>query len=242
MEITKLGSIYFDGNPFEIYNKYSGETLSIGNTVKGKEITWVNVSGLLVADHTICVGINWDTLHKQGFIFGKKISIDGNPYLCRSLKVGIAKGVPNEWDNILNATNKYNSPWHCKGIFFWGQERSKLDMSCRSIRGFYSARYYSFAYPSDSPSPCSVRIGFRPALEPLVPDSLISDSLVGTTIKVYGGSGTISGTLSGFTDYDLYLSPAADNTQICDYPWCSHQEDGTISINRSAVVISKGGI
>jgi len=230
--------MYFDGEPSLIGSKYAGENLSIGNTVKGKEISWVNVNGLLVADHIICINISWNNLSQQGFIFGKKVSIDGNLYLCRCLKVGSNGRTANEWDDILDATSEDDSLWHWEDAFFWGQETSKLNMARRAARGYTSARYWGSGLASYR----SVYIGFRPALDPLVPDYLISDSQVGTTINVYGNDGDISGVLCGFTDYDLFLSPTADNAQIPDYPWCFQQEDGTIIIDRFAVTISKGGI
>jgi len=238
MEIIQLGSIYFDGEPFFIGSKYNKRSLSIGNTVKGKEISWVNVNGLLVADHVVCNKISWDDLNQQGFIFGKKVSVDGNLYICRSLKVGNYENVPNEWDDILDATSENDSLWHWKNYFFWGQETSVRNETYRAYRGYGSARLWN----DDSLFHRNPSLGFRPVLEPLVPDYLISDSLIGTTINVLGGGGIISGVLSGFTDYDLFLSPAADKTQIYDYPWCCRQEDGTLIINRSAVTIVKGDI
>jgi len=239
MEIIQLGSMYFNDEPFCIGSQCNGRNLSIGNTVKGKEISWVNVNGLLVASHIICTNISWNNLNQQGFIFGKKVPIDGNLYVCRSLKVSSDEIIePNEWDNILDATCEEDSLWHWNKAFFWGQEISKRDEEYRANRGYYSARNWG----DYSASLRGASLGFRPALEPLVHDSLISDSLVGTAIKAYGCGGTISGTLSGFTDYDLFLSPITDSTQISSFPWCCQQENGTVIVDRSAVAISQGGI
>jgi len=235
MEIIQLGSMYFDETPFSIGSEYTGGNLAIGNTVKGKEISWVNVNGLFVADHAICVDISWDDLNKQGFIFGKEVSIDGAPYFCRSLKVGNDENIPNEWDDVLDASCEDNSLWHWEKVFFWGQETSKRNEAGRARRGYYPARGWSY----DSASSRFVFCGFRPVLEPLVSDSLISESLVGTTINAYGSGGTISGVLSGFTDYDIFLSPVADSAQITSFPWCSHQENGTVIVDRSAVAITR---
>jgi len=235
MEIIQLGSIYFDGEPFLIGSKYTGENLSIGNTVQGKEISWINVNGLLVANHAVCVKISWDDLNKQGFIFGKKVTINGTPYFCRSLKVGNDDNIPNEWDDILDATSEDDSLWHWKKVFFWGQETSKHNEEYRAHRGYDSAHSWD-------DFPASLRgasLGFRPALEPLVPESLISDPLIGTTVNAHGCGGTISGILTGFTDYDLFLSPTIGRTQISDHPWCCQQENGIVIVDRSAVTITK---
>jgi len=235
MEIIQMGSMFFNDEPFSIGSKYNNGDLTIGNTVQGKEISWVNVNGLLVADHTICTNISWDDLNQQGFIFGKKVVIDENLYICRSLKVGNNRGIPNEWDDILDATSEDDSLWHWNRIFFWGQETSKPGMAFRALRGYHLARRWH----DDSARNRNASLGFRPALEPLVPDSLISDSLIGTTIIAYGNGGNIRGTLSAFTGYDLFLFPTAENTQIPDYPWCCQQEDGTVIIDRSATAITK---
>jgi len=235
MEIIQMGSMYFGYEPFFIGSKYNERNLSIGNTVKGKEISWVNVNGLLVADHVICTNISWDDLDQQGFIFGKKVTIDGIPYFCRSLNVGSGESGPNEWDNILDTTGEDDSLWHWNNFFFWGQETSKYVMTYHAYRGGSSARNWLH----NNASYRFVSVGFRTALEPLVPDSLISDSLVGTTIKAYGSGGNIFGTLSGFTDYDLFLSPTPESTPESNLPWFCRQEDGTVIIDRSAVTITK---
>jgi len=227
--------MYFNRKPFLIGSEYTGGYLDIGNTVKGKEISWVNVNGLLIAGHAICTNISWDDLNQQEFIFGRKISIDGNPYVCRSLMVGNEENIPNEWDDILDATSEDDSLWHWKKVFFWGQETSKRNKAHRAYRGYDSARYWC----RYSASSRHVDVGFRPALEPLVSDSLISDPLVGTTIKAYGYGGTISGILTEFTDYDLFLSPTTGRTQISDHPWCCQQEDGTVIVDRSAVAVTR---
>jgi len=234
VEIIQLGSIYFDGKPFFTDRQYNGGSLSIGNTIKGKSISWINVNGLLVSDHVICTNISWDNLNQQGFIFGKTISIDGNFYLCRSLKVGSNGRTANEWDEILDATSEDDSLWHWKDTFFWGQETTTYNIASRAYRGYFSARYWN----CNSASYRHALLGFRPALEPLVPDSLISDSLIGTTINVLGNGGSILGVLTGFTDYDLFLSPITDSAQITNFPWCC-QQDGTVIIDRSATAITK---
>jgi len=241
MEIIQLGSIYFGDRSFPIGSEYTGGNFAIGNTVKGKEVSWVNVNGLLVADHVVCIDISWDNLNQQGLIFGKIVTIDGIPYFCRSLKVGSTEGIPNEWDNILDATGEDDSLWHWENVFFWGQETSKYGTSRpvnKACRSNLSARCWSY----DLASGRDPALGFRPALEPLVPDSLISDSLIGTTVNTHGCSGTISGVLTGFTDFDLFLSPTPDSTPEPKLPWCCQEKDGTIIIDRSAVTISKGGI
>lgn len=57
--ITKLGSLYFGGQPQKPGVAYNGELLSFGATVAGYEIQWIRLkSGLLVADRCVCTSIS----------------------------------------------------------------------------------------------------------------------------------------------------------------------------------------
>ena len=161
---------------------------------------------LLICDRVILVNVSWDDLNAQGFITGKTVTIDGAKYKCRVLTGGsnrrnndyYAGGTPsnNEWDRFItreevisglpapvssdldtnqNATDlngAHNSLWNWYYVYSWCQETWAENASSRAGRGYYSARiwnYYtaSFRYPS---------LGFRPVLEVLNTDPLISDS------------------------------------------------------------------
>ena len=41
-----MGSLYFNDASVDVGSVYNGEELTIGNTVLGKEIAWVEVNGL----------------------------------------------------------------------------------------------------------------------------------------------------------------------------------------------------
>ena len=166
-----MGSLYFDGTPVDVGSVYNGEELTIGDTVLGKEIAWVDVNGLLIADRCICTYISAKPLDDLGFTAGKTISIDGQRYLCRLLKVGAERDVPNEWDAALDATSEDDRLWHWEDAFFWGQEPVEGWAAHRAYRGYFSARYWYYS----SASYRFVLLGFRPALEPLRPDNLNSD-------------------------------------------------------------------
>ena len=166
-----MGSLYFNDHPVAVGSKYDGQELSIGNTVPGEEITWVEVNGLLIADRCVCVSISAEQLDSLGFTAGKTITIDGQRYLCRLLKVGAEPDVPNEWDAALDATSEDDDLWHWEGMFFWGQESVEGWTASRAHRGYYSAHHWN----GRSASHRGVSVGFRPALEPLDPDNLNSD-------------------------------------------------------------------
>ena len=161
---------------------------------------------LLICDRVILVSVSWDDLNGQGYVTGKTITIDGTKYKCRLLTGGsnrrnndwYAGGTPtnNEWDRFitreevitglpapvssdldtnLNTTDHnstHNQLWHWVGVYSWCQETWAENASSRANRGYNSARlwnYFSSGYRN-------VIVGFRPVLEVLNTDPLISDS------------------------------------------------------------------
>ena len=161
---------------------------------------------LLICDRVILVSVSWDDLNGQGYVTGKTITIDGTKYKCRLLTGGsnrrnndwYAGGTPtnNEWDRFitreevitglpapvssdldtnLNTTDHnsaHNQLWHWAGVYSWCQETWAENASYRATRGYLSARYWLY-YSSGGRR---VSVGFRPVLEVLNTDPLISDS------------------------------------------------------------------
>ena len=161
---------------------------------------------LLICDRVILVSVSWDDLNSQGYITGKTVTIDGAKYKCRVLTGGsnrrngdsYAGGTPtnNEWDrfitreevisglpapvssdldNNLNSTDQnsaHNKFWNWYGVYSWCQEVFADNASNRALRGFISARHWNWYYSSDR----NAFLGFRPVLEVLNTDPLISDS------------------------------------------------------------------
>ena len=229
-EIVNLGSLYLNGQPKDLGVEYNGEVLSFGDTDPGKTIPFVKWGNLLVAARCVCTNISWEQLKKNGYIFGRLVKIDGVPYLCRSLKVGEEKDVPNEWDSILDELGEDDSLWLWDDQYFWGQETSRKGASARAVRGYLSARCWFYYYASDR----LATVGFRPALEPLPPAPMISGSLIGARLKVYGPNADIAGELMEVTDYDLVIEPSAQQLIPADCKWVS-RDGGRIIIERSAI-------
>lgn len=161
---------------------------------------------LLICDRVILVSVSWDDLNGQGYVTGKTITIDGTKYKCRLLTGGsnrrnndwYAGGTPtnNEWDRFitreevitglpapvssdldtnLNTTDHnstHNQLWHWVGVYSWCQETWAENASSRALRGYRSARSWDY-YSSGGRD---VYVGFRPVLEVLNTDPLISDS------------------------------------------------------------------
>lgn len=161
---------------------------------------------LLICDRVILVSVSWDDLNGQGYVTGKTITIDGTKYKCRLLAGGsnrrnndwYAGGTPtnNEWDRFitreevitglpapvssdldtnLNTTDHnsaHNQLWHWVGVYSWCQETWAENAWYRADRGCDSARYWSYGNATRQ----NASVGFRPVLEVLNTDPLISDS------------------------------------------------------------------
>ena len=234
MEIKNFGSLYLNGQPSELNAVYGGGDISLGDTVPGKAIHFVKWKDLWVASEIICPNASWNDLEKYNFITGWPIRIDGVLYLCRSLKVGEERDVPNEWDSILDELGEDDSLWHWSKQLFWGQEISKKRASLRAVRGWVPARFWGSSYATYR----SVNVGFRPVLEPLAPEPLISDALIRADLKVYGPDTAIIGQLVEYTDYDLVMAP---NTKLrlprkCQW---ARRDGKRIIIDRAAIVWMK---
>ena len=229
-----FGSLYLNGQPSELNAVYGGGDISLGDTVPGKAIHFVKWKDLWVASEIICPNASWNDLEKYNFITGWPIRIDGVLYLCRSLKVGEERDVPNEWDSILDDLGEDDGLWHWSKRFFWGQETSRHLTSFRAVRGRHSARYWNDL----SATTRHVTVGFRPVLEPLAPEPLISDALIRADLKVYGPDTAIIGQLVEYTDYDLVMAP---NTKLSLPRMCRWvRRDGKrIIIDRTAIVWMK---
>lgn len=161
---------------------------------------------LLICDRVILVNVSWDDLNGQGYVTGKTVTIDGAKYKCRLLTGGsnrrngdsYAGGTPtnNEWDRFItreevisglpapvssdldSSTNStdlnsaHNKFWNWFYVYSWCQETCAEGASGRASRGYDSARYWTWYVSSDR----YADLGFRPVLEILNTDPLISDS------------------------------------------------------------------
>lgn len=228
--IIKLGSLFLDGRPVETGMQYvPSQTIEVGEMTPSKEIGWVAVNGLLIADQCLLTNVSWDDLDVQGLVFGKEVTVQGLRFKIRLLKVGSKEDVPNEWDAALDAVGEDDTLWHWDHKFFWGQEPVSGSVSYRAIRGYDSARYWNisnatYSYPG---------VGFRPALEPLPTDpSAIRHS---QEALVIGRAGAVAGSLIDATAYDLVIQPNADGL-IGEVSFAAKMQDGTLAVDRSGII------
>ena len=228
--IIKLGSLFLDGRPVETGMQYvPSQTIEVGEMTPSKEIGWVAVNGLLIAEQCLLTNVSWDDLDVQGLVFGKEVTVQGLRFKIRLLKVGSKEDVPNEWDAALDAVGEDDTLWHWDHKFFWGQEPVSGSVSHRAIRGYTSARHWGW---SDSSSRHAL-LGFRPALEPLPTDpSAIRHS---QEALVIGRAGAVAGSLIDATAYDLVIQPNADGL-IGEVSFAAKMQDGTLAVDRSGII------
>lgn len=195
-----LGTIYMNNMPVKPRLDYIGGPVTIGNTVSGKELSWCQMEdGSLIAADVFIRDIPFDALEKNRLVKGCSVSIDGKNYICRLLKAGADEWVENEWDAALQKHGDADSIWHALDCYFWGQETPDAYPKDKVIRGFQSPEYWGSASPDQK-----VGVGWRPILIPAEFKS-INDDLISQFVTVHGPEGDISGTVSGFSDYDLLL-------------------------------------
>lgn len=228
--IIKLGSLFLDGRPVETGMQYvPSQTIEVGEMTPSKEIGWVAVNGLLIADQCLLTNVSWDDLDVQGLVFGKEVTVQGLRFKIRLLKVGSKEDVPNEWDAALDAVGEDDTLWHWDHKFFWGQEPVSGSVSHRATRGYRSARLWGC--PSSGSR--DAYLGFRPALEPLPTDpSAIRHS---QEALVIGRAGAVAGSLIDATAYDLVIQPNADGL-IGEVSFAAKMQDGTLAVDRSGII------
>lgn len=146
---------------------YNGTNFEIGDTVAGKEITWLKLGDIWVCDRNILQGISWETLNEKGFVFGKEVEIDGEKYKMRLLTGSdgndYGEGCDNEWDRLMSEYNEGNKVLHFNNMYSWCQETDCDYSSNRSLRGYVSARYCNY----DDATNSDADVGWRPVLEKL---------------------------------------------------------------------------
>lgn len=228
--IIKLGSLFLDGRPVETGMQYvPSQTIEVGEMTPSKEIGWVAVNGLLIADQCLLTNVSWDDLDVQGLVFGKEVTVQGLRFKIRLLKVGSKEDVPNEWDAALDAVGEDDTLWHWDHKFFWGQEPVSGSVSYRAVRGYSSARNWN----NHGAAYSSPLVGFRPALEPLPTDpSVIRHS---QEALVIGRAGAVAGSLIDATAYDLVIQPNADGL-IGEVSFAAKMQDGTLAVDRSGII------
>ena len=232
-KIRTFGSLYLDGTALQPGIRLEqSRKISLGNTVPGMELEWVDTGSQLIAASSVCRSISWEQLNRIGYIFGHPVLVDGTSYLCRCLKVGTmnpkspTEEAANEWDNLLARYGSDDGLWHWKGAFFWGQESYETEM--KMLRGGNTPRNCGCCLMTTMAD-----FGFRPVLEPLPPMPGMTDELIGQRVKVYGPlGGIVDGVVASVDGYDLVLK---EPSKIPPRSGWVFRRGKTATINRGAI-------
>lgn len=209
---TNFGSAYCNGLSMRVgafvTQNYKVDSLSIGETIRGKEIQWVLVNGLFIADRCILTGISWDQLEANDLVYGNtKISIGGFEYRIRLLKGEDRSGTQDEWDAALDAVgDDSDEVWHWKKQLFW-EQATGIAKTNRVVRGGRDARSSGSEFRFSR----IIGLGWRPVL---VPETLkLGSDQIGKNLLLMGETGeSVSGQLVEISDYDLLLAYAGTPT------------------------------
>jgi len=146
---------------------------------------------LFVADYAVTHKVNWNNLDTASLIFGKDYVAGGVDYTLRAPSCGSGFtgsgdsecGTPqsNEWDAVLDKNSGYIQNWN--KMYSWGRDTSSYELWSRAVRGYYSARNWSYGSATDS----FPNVGFRPVLEVMNADTLGPDGLKVVTLDLGGG-------------------------------------------------------
>lgn len=232
MEIVNLGTVFENGfvrHPgFYCQGPAHSPGIFLGNTVPGLEIPWIKVGDMYIAKRNVCTHISWDALNSLGYIFGVPVYIDGQQYICRSLRVGSNGNPDNEWNTLLNQYGEDNRIWNCEYDQFWGQETVGNSDSIVRGRGAASARGIQNAA-------CTYdNVGFRPVLEPLPPAAALSTAMVGSKVRLYGPRGFVEGRFLSCDGKAIVLSGASTTS---DLSWIMRKRDCIVA-DRGCIMLA----
>lgn len=138
----KFGTIYLDGEPVPPGTEYpgNGQKIEIRDTVPGKEITWILVNGMLVADRNILTFVSWDALNENHLVFGQQMYFSGETWTTRLIKGGRASYHDNkEMDSILQAVQEAPDMLHIRS-----RDKKHAEYAAPhwgNIQGFYDNQF-----------------------------------------------------------------------------------------------------
>lgn len=213
-----------------VYYDDLSSDITIGDSVDENLLPFISYKDVFVSAAVIAPGVPWSTLDKLGFITGRVVIIDGQPYRCRSLKLGPDKTSKSEWDEILETLGKSDG-WDNNLRSFWGQETASGAPDCRVFAGEVRGNNLSYRGFGSADHSFPV-IGFRPVLEPLYYISDVKNSMIGKQFIAYSANGRVTGVLVDYNDYDLSFVQAEI---LGDYKWAEMIGE-SIVVDRNAII------
>lgn len=140
--------------------------------IAGKEVT---IDGAKYKCRVLTGGSNYRN-SSDAYAGGTPTNNEWDRFITREEVItGLPAPVSSDLDSTLNTTDEnsaHNALWHWAGVYSWCQETYSGNSSCRALRGYNSARFWGYYYATFQ----DAGVGFRPVLEVLNTDPLISDS------------------------------------------------------------------
>ena len=146
--------------------------LNSAGWIFGKEVT---IDGAKYKLRSLTGGSNYRNT-SDAYAGGTPTNNEWDRFITREEVItGLPAPVSSDLDSNLNSTDfssTHNALWNWAGVYTWCQETYSSNTSYRASRGYNSARYWNDYTATYSTS----NVGFRPVLEILNTDPLISDS------------------------------------------------------------------
>lgn len=146
--------------------------LNSAGWIFGKEVT---IDGAKYKLRSLTGGSNY-RITSDAYAGGTPTNNEWDRFITREEVItGLPAPVSSDLDSNLNSTDfssTHNALWNWAGVYTWCQETYSSNTSYRAYRGCDSARYWNYYNATNSYS----SVGFRPVLEILNTDPLISDS------------------------------------------------------------------
>lgn len=150
----------------------SWDSLNSAGWIFGKEVT---IDGAKYKCRALTAGTGPRT-SSDWYSGGTPTNNEWDRFITREEVItGLPAPVSSDLDSSLVAadrTNAHNQFWNWVGVYSWCQETYSANASLRAIRGCSSARLWN----NNTASNVGPSVGFRPVLEVLNTDPLISDS------------------------------------------------------------------
>ena len=140
--------------------------------ITGKEVT---IDGAKYKCRVLTGGSNYRN-SSDAYAGGTPTNNEWDRFITREEVItGLPAPVSSDLDSTLNTTDEnstHNALWHWAGVYSWCQETYSGNSSYRAHRGYNSARNWNY----NNATLQNAIVGFRPVLEVLNTDPLISDS------------------------------------------------------------------
>lgn len=226
--IISMGTLYLNGKPVDARTACPEDVqdIRLGDTVPGKELSFVLVNGLLVANNSVMLDVPFEVLRASHLVRARAVVIDGSRYRCRLLcTYGNSRTQLDEWE--LSKKTVYPElqvlTMDREDGCFWvlGPFGPELKLGCKKEgRDEYS---------------------WRPVLDPISLD--FSRLKEGDYVQLGCGSNLISGFLEEATDYDLILDK--NFSQISEVylgdieDFARKEKNGRWAVDKSAISVAR---